>query len=603
MPHANEFFCRAAERFIQGIATAVVALLTALPATGEPYLKYPLVLGIDEQATQAMYAPLIEQTVVRLKEKLGESGLVVRILPLGKLREEVRSNKVDFFLASSSFFRQMARLGAQDLATAQTVKAIDPNMSQGALIAVRGDRFELRSVKSLAGKRLAGLKSEETTVYDMVAAELLALKVNEKEIPPVTAYSTVEELLNAVKTNEADALVLPSCYLEWYIESKAIDTSWMRVISPRQNAALLCAYSTRLYPNLTIASLPKMPSFLARSITQTLLAVDSSGNNEYFWGIATNFRSVDLMLRSLNKDAWASDRQWTLTGFIRQHLPVVVAILVVLITLSAHSLIVGALVRRRTTQLTNALIEQTRLQAEARKANARVEKMQRIGILGQLSALFAHELGQPLNNISLYAFSLRRQLNKGKADAAKIQTALKEIEGQSARAGEIIRKIREAVRSHTGKNECAELSTVVQKAIANFELTQQFQGAIHFKSNENLLVRADPVEIELMIINLLRNAAQAQTSKKRSAIFVTVTHENNSAILSISDLGPTVSDEMISKLTTEHRSSKPEGLGLGLSIVRNLVEMLGGRIRFAKSTHGGLEVSLSIPLIKEPVNA
>lgn len=103
MPHANEFFCRAVGWFFRSIPTAAVVLLTAMPATGEPYLKYPLVLGIDEQVTQAMYAPLIDQTVARLKEKLGESGLVVRILPLGKLREEVRSNKVDFSLPQARF--------------------------------------------------------------------------------------------------------------------------------------------------------------------------------------------------------------------------------------------------------------------------------------------------------------------------------------------------------------------------------------------------------------------------------------------------------------------------------------------------------------------
>ena len=309
----------------------------------------------------------------------------------------------------------------------------------------------------------------------MVRAELLAIKATEstttvKAIP----YSSVESMLDALQTNAADAVVLPSCYLEWYIESHAVDTSWLRVISPRQNASLLCAYSTRLFPNLTIASLPRMPSFLARKLTQTLLEVNSSANNEYFWGIATNFRSVDQMLRALNKDAWAQDRQWSFTCFIRQHLSIVVAILIVLLTLSIHSIVVGVLVRKRTSELTEALNEQKRLQSEAKKANARVEKMQKIGVLGQLSALFAHELGQPLNNISLYAFSLRRQLRKDAADKAKINEGLAEIEGQSARAGEIIRKIRESVRSHSGKAEKTDLSTIVKHAISNFQLTQQF---------------------------------------------------------------------------------------------------------------------------------
>lgn len=342
-----------------------------------------------------------------------------------------------------------------------------------------------------------------------------------------------------------------------------------------------------------------MPSVLARTLTNALLNIKRTSDNEYFWGIATNFKSIDQMLRMLDKDAWYPDRKWTFEKFIREYYPLVLAVALVILSLCLHSAVVGRLVRKRTFELTCALREQKRLQVEVGKANIRIEKMQKIGVLGHLSALFAHELGQPLNNIAMYAFSLRRQIDKGAADREKICRTLREIEGQSERAGNIIRGIRKAVRSQAETNRTVELSGVVRKAIENFKLAQQFSGNVELSTVDGLFVKADPLEIELMILNLLRNSAQAQESQAKRAIFLKIQKLQDEAVLSVCDRGPALSEESISKLTVGWPSSKPEGLGLGLSIVRNLIEVLGGHIKFCKSSYGGLQVNLTIPLSKE----
>lgn len=593
-----EFLKRTAKK--SGRIVAVYLICGAASALwGQPVLKYPVTLGVDERSTQEMYAALVRQTIKSLQEILGESGLVVRTLSQEDLREAVYNNKVDFFLSSSAFYRQMARAGARDLATVQTVRAIDPNFSQGALVLVKDDRTELRTFKDLIYKRLARLSDSDSTLQDMVETELLSIQAVDGPAGKYSMYDSPESLFAALEENNVDAVVLPSCFLEWYADSHDLDTSWMRVVSPRQNAALMCAYSTRLYPNLTMASLPKMPSVLARTLTNALLNIKRTSDNEYFWGIATNFKSIDQMLRMLDKDAWYPDRKWTFEKFIREYYPLVLAVALIILSLCLHSAVVGRLVRKRTFELTCALREQKRLQVEVGKANVRIEKMQKIGVLGHLSALFAHELGQPLNNIAMYAFSLRRQINKGAADREKICRTLKEIEGQSERAGNIIRGIRKAVRSQAETNRTVELSGVVRKAIDNFKLAQQFSGDVELSTVDGLFVKADPLEIELIILNLLRNSAQAQETQAKRAIFLKIQKVQDEAVLSVCDRGPAMSEESISKLTVDWPSSKPEGLGLGLSIVRNLIEVLGGHIKFCKSSYGGLQVNLTIPLSKE----
>ncbi len=107
---------------------------------------------------------------------------------------------------------------------------------------------------------------------------------------------------------------------------------------------------------------------------------------------------------------------------------------------------------------------------------------------------------------------------------------------------------------------------------------------------------ADALELKLIAINLMRNAAEAQTHVRQPIIRLSLPQSEGAGVLSVTDAAPPIDEQKFRQLLHEQQSSKPNGLGLGLSIVRTLVDMHGGKTLFTRSDAGGLKVLIRIPL-------
>ena len=244
---------------------------------------------------------------------------------------------------------------------------------------------------------------------------------------------------------------------------------------------------------------------------------------------------------------------------------------------------------------------------EERRARALIAKQRdaahataRLVALGEFASAIAHELNQPLAAIATYNHSCMRMLQSGKIDGEELQQAMHICRDQAKRAGNIIQRLRGLLRApgpafaEQGLNEL--VATVLHLAEPEAR-----EAGIRFErllAAETPVVRADRLLIEQVALNLVRNAMEAVQdlpAARRRITVATRMEADGSGTLSVSDLGKGVPAEVNGSLFDPFVTTKPGGLGLGLSICRSVVEAHGGRIRHEpnpKSSGAVFEVSL-----------
>lgn len=559
-------------------------------------------LGIANYATQGLHGDLIDASVKELKKVLRpKNDLEFVIYTEEELEEAINNHQIDFFISSSAFYRQMIRKGARDLTSIETRKDDDPNQSEGAIVLVKGGRKDLLVLSDLK-KQIVGYSPS----FGPSSLQIVNGEIKEKGHDPKTFFKKVlslgpdiDKMLKTLDDGIIDALVLPSCILENFIENNEADSSWLRVLAPRHFSALKCAHSSMLYPGLTFASLPSLNASFSRQITQALLDLDATVKGS-FWSVATNFNEVDRLLRSLDQDAWAADRAWSFRNVLNRYWHIVLTIFILVLCLIFYSSIVSLLVRRRTSQLDLALKRERQLKKKSLDASRRIEQMQRIGAFNQLSSLFAHELGQPLYAIRCFCFALRKEINKTGTRSQEVLETVQDIEKQTVRADEIIQKTRNYLKAKKCSARVLLVQEALSTAIETFNVTLHRKAEIRVEcTKSSLYCFVDSLDFELIVINLLRNAYEAvQRTGKKPIIYVEVNAIDDYVSVSVEDNGQPVSESLFASLGKGPKTTKEDGLGLGLTIVTSLVENFGGNITFSRSLTGGLKVTVNLPAVK-----
>ncbi len=227
----------------------------------------------------------------------------------------------------------------------------------------------------------------------------------------------------------------------------------------------------------------------------------------------------------------------------------------------------------------------------------------RLTMLGEIASTLAHELNQPLTAIASYNAGVINSLKRDGVTDADVHDALQRLGEQAAQAGRIVQRIREFLTRREPVRESCEIHQVVVNAIALFRRElDRHQVAITLNNlNETVRVTADPVLIEQVIINLLRNATDALISTRDRQIEVTIHIAGERFLrIDVTDNGPGLAGRGIKQLCTAFYSTKSEGMGMGLAICRSIIEAHEGAFdacevpsNFAKS---GAQFSLSLPL-------
>ncbi len=242
-----------------------------------------------------------------------------------------------------------------------------------------------------------------------------------------------------------------------------------------------------------------------------------------------------------------------------------------------------------------------RVEEQAAHQADKAQVSSRLITMGEMASSVAHELNQPLTAITNYCNGMISRVRGESIGREDLVAALQKTARQAERAGHIIQRIRAFVRKSVPQRQAAQARQIVDDALelASIELRRRNVAIHSYVAQRMPDLMVDPILIEQVLLNLVRNAAEAidnaQMPAARRFIELRVvprhTAEEGGVIeFSVTDTGPGLPDEVISRLYEAFFSTKAEGLGIGLSLCRSIVESHRGRIK-AQNLYNGSAVS------------
>jgi two-component system, LuxR family, sensor kinase FixL len=239
---------------------------------------------------------------------------------------------------------------------------------------------------------------------------------------------------------------------------------------------------------------------------------------------------------------------------------------------------------------------------ELRAARERLAHMNRLGTLGEMAAGIAHEVNQPLGAIANYAEAGRRLQETGGSEA-RVGEVLERISAQARRAGEVIRRLRSLARGDGGGRQVVEVNELVRGAVRLAEIEPRSAGArVELDLAAGLPeVLADPVQLQQVLLNLLRNGLEAERELEPRgslpALRVRTRLKGDDIVVSVRDRGAGVSPDVAREIMSPFVTTKGTGMGMGLAICQSIVSSHGGRLWFAPNADGpGTEFFFSLPI-------
>ncbi|MBI2253582.1 MAG: PAS domain S-box protein [Proteobacteria bacterium] len=234
----------------------------------------------------------------------------------------------------------------------------------------------------------------------------------------------------------------------------------------------------------------------------------------------------------------------------------------------------------------------------ARRQNEKLAQTARLVTMGEMASTLAHELNQPLAAISSYATGSLKRLEGGDIPHADLNDNFGKISAQAQRAGQIIRRIRAFVRKSEPKFEWVDLNAVITDTL-DFMAADLKAHRVTVDNRGGAAIpkcRGDQILLEQVLLNLLRNAIEAMSGTDPAERILSIRCRLQSAeiVISIGDRGPGIAPDAEANLFVPFATSKNEGMGMGLSICRTIVELHRGRIWFRNRAEGGTEFSFSV---------
>lgn len=236
----------------------------------------------------------------------------------------------------------------------------------------------------------------------------------------------------------------------------------------------------------------------------------------------------------------------------------------------------------------------------ARQQQEKLQFTSRLITMGEMASTLAHELNQPLAAITSYNTGCLNKLESGNFSPDELKHALGKIAVQAQRAGQIIRRVHDFVRKSEPKLAPCDLAEVIDDSVGfidaaakllNIRIEREIQGM-----RPELM--ADPVMIEQVLLNLMRNGIEAmsETPLENRRLTVKLYQQDDHMQIRVIDRGSGIPLELREKLFTPFYSTKTEGMGIGLNICRSIIEFHRGRLWVEDNPEGGTIFVISLPI-------
>ncbi|HHF2957694.1 TPA: PhnD/SsuA/transferrin family substrate-binding protein [Vibrio diabolicus] len=542
-----------------------------------------------------------QPTIDWLNQQISDVHFVLHPLNLDEMGEAVKFQTMDFILTNPG---QAVRLGRQYalswMATLTSRAPQNSNYGIGSALVVRANS-SYQTVQDVSGRPVAAVSEKAFGGYLTMRYQIVKMGLNPNDFFSDVRYLgfPIDANLYQLRDGNVEAAVVPACLLEQMLSEGLLQPSNYRVLNQQPNERSLCAVSTPLYPNWSFAKTERGSAQIAKQIAQVLLAmpperpaVIAAGASG--WTSPVSLLSIDklyqaLDLHPLQQPWWSEALRW-----LRSHQEWAWALFMFVIVLNAYHF----WLEYRFSKSKQAL-EQTSLRLKEK--SEQLEHSQRVAIVGEIGTSLAHELNQPLAAIRNYSEGGLLRLAK-KRPHEDIIPVLEKIQGQVERADAIIQRLRTLIRKRSVDKTSCDLQLLIDDTIELLHFRMQKQNISIVASTEGNIrpLLVDAVGVQQVLVNVISNAIDACTlfqekyhsSGYQGKIALHCDYQISQLSIRVLDNGTGLQQE---NPTQAFVSSKEEGLGLGLAICRDVMEMHGGEFVISSIAPHGCLVELVFP--------
>ena len=550
-----------------------------------------------EQAAAEDWAPL----AAALDRALPGRHFVLRYFGLQDLWHAVENEEVDFVITHGGQYVALeSAFGASRIATLENPRFSSPGKALGSVVVVRAERQDLQQLADLAGQRLAAVAPEAFGGYLVALRELHDVGVELDDLGSVDFVGfPMQKVLQELLDGRADAATLRACLLEELAAQGSIDPTRFRVLAPRAQQGFPCQLSSRLYPDWPFVSLHHTDRALAKAVATALLAMAPLPGG-VAWTVPADYQEVHALYRELQLGPYAYLRDTTLLARLKRFWWVVVGLFLILAAWVVHTVRVEYQVAARTKDLRKALAERDAAQARILAQQDEAEHLSRLSILGELSSTLAHELTQPLASIANFAHSMVRRLDSGRYTPELLAGASRDIASEAERAGGIVQRIRSFSKKRVAIRQDCVPGELVQEAVELFcsMLAPPPQVTLVDRLPRSTVVEGDPLQLQQVLLNLMKNAWDAMQAlpPAQRRMDLEIGGDGGQCTIRVRDYGCGLDDAQMARLFESFFTTKPDGLGLGLSICKSIIEAHAGRLVAMRPDEGpGMCFTVTLP--------
>lgn len=567
-----------------------------------------VVVAIDNHIEPYLIDNFIAPTFDAINEAFNAEGkfLVLKHLDRLTIEDLLQDGLIDFLISGPDFY---ANLLFDDRVKPMSMlwrpQASSPGHSMASTIVVRHDNDKLYTLNDIAhtGVKIEGVA--KTSFAGFLAAQDPFAKMDYPfqllfDSATFASSKSPLEVLNDVKYGYTDVGIVPACQIEYYMAKNLAHLSDFRVINPQPVDELACQHSTQTFSSIVLSYQKDTNANMVLSMNN--IVVGMRLKDGVTWSLPDNPRSLYDMLYRLKLGPYSDITYSTLNRIFQENRMVFIMGIFLLVAGLFYNLIISVEVASRTRALQKTLTEKEALAKQQEQTNEYIARLERTGIVGQMSSMIAHELKQPLGTISNYTRGLLRRIERHQADEETIVKILKEIEYHNDRAADIVDHVRSYVKSHDVKREDHNLRDIVNMSVETFKKSGRSQVPVRIEGEREAWVEVDDWEVELALINLLKNSADAFAEvhparyvEGECLIRVRIEDHDDTWWIRVIDNAKLVTKEFTDEFFTHLETTKAHGLGLGLSIVSSLAERHAGRVWAEPNVGRGVIVTIEFP--------
>lgn len=583
------------------IAAPVVSTTSTAPTaplTSSSSVPTELRIGYANTMDPSVYIDIISPLVDALKSHFPHTTIRTSELSLDDMDEQSLT-RMDFLLLSGAEARMLGEVTPFPVATWRSGESHEINRSVGSVFVVKADS-PIHTLAQMRGRRVVANDEHSFEGWLIAMDALVEVGYHWEDFFGAKTFTHWQypDVITLLEADLADVGVLPTCALERAMAQGALLPGSLRVVADKtEKGRDVCQRSTELFPGMQLVAMPQVSPEVVKTVMLAAFSLPAQADGGV-WLPNNDTSRVDQLLENLRIGPYAYLKTFSLRALWERYRVWILLALAAVALLLIDVVRVNRIVKRRTAEL-EAESQARHAAAQALEASQhRLDLLERASVVSQLSAMIAHDIKQPLTVLVNYLNGLALLLKQGRVDVPLFTRTIDRVVGEAYRVSDIIERVRQVNRREWAQKSAIDLVAVVQRVLDYAKLPPE---AVTLP--EKAMILGNALEIELVVINLVRNArAAAKSPGGTGEVTLTLALEATQAVLTVNDTGPRVSDEVFASLGQVTRSSKPDGMGYGLAIATSIAEAHAGHLTFARREPQGLSVQLVLPLFHETLN-